>query len=465
MRALAQLVSARFKRVRSSLGRARTLGFRSWIAGFALVQALLASPARAADGDNLATPTSDRAPARDLLRNEAKLIAWLGRHSPELAAARARVAQSSADLATTRLFPNPVFDGSLSDVPIGETNPPGLGFGEVAIYTFGLSETFELGKRGPRSEAAGLREQSARLQADAALGERLAAARSAIGLAVHLGSRLVILDESLQAAENGAQLERTRLEQKALSGMDYDRLLLDLASLRSEFARSQADYASALETCRAVLGGECDMSGANDEDLAAAVPVSLPASNDARLLERPDLRALDFDRQAAERDAALARAKALPDLTVRVGYTHDLFLRSGDNANTLAFSVQMPLPIFDRGQHDAEKNLSHAEELSQSKISLLRSSKADLAGLLSRKIVLEKNLEALQHDTLPRSRSVLESAQQAFDIGGTSLTDLLLARRNHIGLELTLLEQDFELFGVRNEIHHLLALDAAAKDN
>jgi cobalt-zinc-cadmium efflux system outer membrane protein len=446
----------------------------SWIAGFALVQALLASSARAADGDNVATPASERAPARDLLRNEAELIAWLGRHSPELAAAQARVAQSSADLATTRLFPNPVFDGSLSNLPITETtlghgpggqSPPSLGFNEVAIYTFGLSETFELGKRGPRSAAAGLREQSARLQADAALGERLAAARSAIGLAVHLGSRLVILDESLQAAENGAKLEHTRLEQKALSGMDYDRLLLDLASLRSEFARSQADYAASLAACRAVLGGECDVSGANDEDLAAALPISLPASNDARLLERPDLRALDFDRRAAERDAALARAKALPDLTMRVGYTHDRFVVSGDNRNTLAFSVQMPLPLFDRGQHDAEKSLSHAEELSQSKASLLRASQADLAGLLSRKAALEKNLAALQRDTLPRSRGVLESAQQAFDIGGTSLTDLLLARRNHIGLELTRLDQDFELFGVRNEIHHLLALDAAAKDN
>jgi cobalt-zinc-cadmium efflux system outer membrane protein len=428
------------------------------VVGFAL-----GLPARAqADSDS--APPAARLSAQVLLHDERQLIVWLNQHSPELLGARARVAQSSADLAASRLLPNPVIDTTLANLPLGSTNPPGLAFDQVAIFSVGLSETVELGKRGPRADAAALREQSTRLQAEGTLGERLATARSSLGLAVHLGSRLVILDESLKAAENGAELERTRFEQKALSGMDYDRLLLDLASLKSEYARNQADYVAALETCGAVLGADCDVSGASEDDLAAAVPIAVPTATAPRLLERPDVKALDLDRQASLRDADLARARAIPDLTVRLGYTHDRFTVSGDNRNTLEVGLQLPLPVFDHGQHDANKALGHADEVAQSRTALLAASRAELRSLLQRKTTLEKNLELLESDTLPRSRSVLDSAQHAFDIGGTSLTDLLLVRRSHIALELTRLDQRFELFSVRNELYRLLALETDTKE-
>ena len=52
---------------------------------------------------------------------------------------------------------------------------------------------------------------------------------------------------------------------------------------------------------------------------------------------------------------------------------------------------------------------------------------------------------------------MLQSTQTAFDHGGVSLTDLLLARRTHIALQLTLLDERFELFGIRNELSRVLA--------
>jgi cobalt-zinc-cadmium efflux system outer membrane protein len=432
------------------------------LCAFALGLAL-GVPARA-QAESDAAPPAAHLSAQVLLHDERQLIVWLNQHSPELLGARARVVQSSADLASSRLLPNPVVDTTLANLPLGSTNPPGLSFDQVAIFSVGLSETVELGKRGPRADAAALREQSTRLQAEGTLGERLATARSSLGLAVHLGARLVILDESLKAAENGAELERTRFEQKALSGMDYDRLLLDLASLKSEYVRNQADYVAALETCRAVLAGDCDVSGANEDDLAAAVPITVPTATEPRLLERPDVKALDLDRQASVRDADLARARAIPDLTVRLGYTHDRFTVSGDNRNTLEVGVQLPLPVFDHGQHDASKALGHADEVAAARTALLAASRAELNSLIHRKTALEKNLELLESDSLPRSRSVLDSAQHAFDIGGTSLTDLLLVRRSHIALELTRLDQRFELFSVRNELYRLLALETDTKE-
>jgi len=52
--------------------------------------------------------------------------------------------------------------------------------------------------------------------------------------------------------------------------------------------------------------------------------------------------------------------------------------------------------------------------------------------------------------------------EQAFHQGGASMTDFLLARRTHIALSLTRLDQRFELFAVKNELHRVLGLAAPA---
>jgi cobalt-zinc-cadmium efflux system outer membrane protein len=437
---------------------------RRALQGLALALSLgLSPPARALESEGAPTPAVARtASAHRLLGDPEGLASWLSGQSPYVRAARARAHQAQADVASSHLFPNPVLDASLANVPITTTTPPGLTFGETAIYGVELSETFELGKRGPRQDAAALRERAALLDVTSTLTDRVTAARDALGAAVHLALRLEILRESLTDAERAAALEHTRLEQKALSGMDYDRLLLDLAGLKSEFARNQSELAAARAECRAALGAECDLTGVSDADLGDALPLAPLANGEERLSGRADLRSLDLQASAARRDADLASNRAIPDVTARVGYTHDRFIASGDNMNTLAFGLEFPLPVFDRGQHDARKASEHALELDDERRALLADARAALEGLMSRKAALEANIAVLTQETLPRSEAVLTAAEQAFHQGGASMTDFLLARRSHIALTLTQLDQRFELFAVKNELHRVLGLAVPA---
>jgi outer membrane protein, heavy metal efflux system len=197
----------------------------------------LSSPAHALE----TRPAPAAAPARvasahRLLRDPEALAGWLAGQSPVVRAARARANQAAADVRSSHLFPNPVLDASVLNIPITTPTIPNVSVADSMAYGVGLSETFELGKRGPRQDAAALRERAARLEVTSTLTDRVTAARDALGAAVHLRLRLETLRESLDDAERAASLEKTRLEQKALSGMDYDRLLLDLAALRAEFA-------------------------------------------------------------------------------------------------------------------------------------------------------------------------------------------------------------------------------------
>lgn len=410
------------------------------------------------------TPTVPAtAVVHDLLAQPSALRERLAQVSPDVSAARSRSVQAEADVSTTYLIPNPVVDASLAGIPFG--NAGGARFRDSAVWNVGVSETIELGKRGPRQAAAELRSRAAKSYYTLTLAERVGDARLAMGSAIHLWRRTATLAESLADAERATALERVRYEQKSLAGMDYDRLLLELESLSAEVAHSRAELQAALAECSAVLVGPCDLSTAREEDLDGSLPLHAALAGTPDLHARPDVQANLLERDAARREAELARRRAIPDLTLRLGYVRDNSAGAGAAVDGIALGVTLPLPLSDRGQHDAKKALSRAAELDHQRTATLAASQAELAGLLHRKEALEHTLAVLEKDSLPRAKSVLESTQQAFDHGGISLTDFLLARRSYVNLRLWLLEQRYELFTVRNDIYRVLGLDARGSEN
>src|SRR2546426_8237751 len=71
---------------------------------------------------------------QSFLEDDAALLAWLEAHNKDVLAAAARVDQAVAELARDRLFPNPSVEGTVSDIPAGTTNPPGLTRADTAVY-------------------------------------------------------------------------------------------------------------------------------------------------------------------------------------------------------------------------------------------------------------------------------------------------------------------------------------------
>ena len=311
--------------------------------------ALLLFPLSATAAPNAAA-SSGPVLVHRLLHQPGELLARLTATSPDVGAARARVDQARAEVSASRLIPNPVLDVSLSAIPVSRAN--NASFASSNSWTIGLSQTIELGKRGPRAAAAEQRAHAAGRYWSFTLSERMAAARAAMVSALHLSLRGATLEGSLHDAEHATELERVRYEQKALSGMDYDRLLLELSSLRAEVERSHAEYESARAECQALLAGPCDLTGASEEDMDRALPISDLAAR-ADLQNRPDLAGLLLEREGARTDAELARRRAIPDITLRVGYTRDNSAGPADALDSVSVGVQLPLPLSDHGQHDA----------------------------------------------------------------------------------------------------------------
>jgi cobalt-zinc-cadmium efflux system outer membrane protein len=405
-------------------------------------------------------PPADRAPVALLLADSGELARWLVDRSPEARAAAARLNQARADEKSSHLVPNPSLNVFLNDVPVGTTNPPGLTLGDTAIYGFSVSQTLELGKRGPRIASAKLRLSSAAETYLGALSATLGDARAALGRVAYFAVRKEALTGSLAAVRENLDLQHSRLDNGDISGNDYDRLLLDATVLEADVGQTAADFEAALASCQATLQAPCDPAGAASELLASAAPVPVRDSGwEEAVSKRPDLKALDLLAQSADQDATLARHRAIPDPALAVGYTRDRLVISGDQPRTLAFGVTLPLPLFDHGQHDAARAQDRALETRSTAAAQAAQAHADLEGLNARRLALEASVARLRADALPRSKMVLESTVAAVNQGELSMTDLLLSRRTHTDLVLRVLDLDFAAFLARNDLRRALGLD------
>src|SRR5262249_34627636 len=179
-----------------------------------------------ADGAADPSPGSE-ARADALLADPPALASWIRQRNPDVGAAVERVEQSRADFRASRLFPNPSLSAGLSDVTVGATNPPGLAFSDTAIYGLTLSEAVEIGKRGPRAASARLRLGAEHESYLAALNEATGDARYALGRIAYLRAKAAALEESLSAARQVLELQRSRMENGDLSRHEHDRPLLD----------------------------------------------------------------------------------------------------------------------------------------------------------------------------------------------------------------------------------------------
>lgn len=399
---------------------------------------------------------AETARAGTLLRDDRALANWMSR-SHEVSAAKDELSAARADYRDSQLLPNPNLDLGVSNLALGPSNPRDLPLGNMLIYGAGVSELVELGKRGPRGEAAAMRAYAAERGVASTLGARVADARLALGRLLYAKARANELDQSLTQARAAAAVAKGRLDHQALSGVDYDRLLIDLGGVESETVRAHADIDAAQVECDTVLRAHCV---ADDVDVSALQRAEDGAKAPA-IEQRADIAQLSYQAAAEEKDAILAGRRAIPDLTFRLGYTRDTFTVSGDQAHTLGLTISAPIPVFDRGQHAKSAALSRASSFNNQRASAIAGAKSAIAALQARKQAIAGALAKLEQESLPRVDAVLRAQEHGLTEGQLDITDLVLARRDAITLRLRSLDLQFELFSTNNELRQALGLDAA----
>jgi cobalt-zinc-cadmium efflux system outer membrane protein len=302
----------------------------------------------------------DAVPVAKLLAEPDQLAAWLGDRDPMIESQRAKIAAASAAARQTRVIPNPTLNVGVSDFVIGHTNnssttpsTPALGLGQTLIYTAGIDQLIEIGKRGPRQNAADTRRREASETAVGTLGSRLSDAMQNLGKLAYVAAKRTVVATNLEAANKLMESERKRVELKDLSPLEFARIELDTEEIELQLTRADADLTTAIATCSATLFASCTAAGLDAQALDAAAPLPDTLTDPASAIEsRPARVASKLEGDALGWDARLAHNRRIPDPTIGVGYTLDNLTVSGDQHQSLLFSVGIPLPLFDRGDHD-----------------------------------------------------------------------------------------------------------------
>ena len=389
--------------------------------GFAAACVDAHADAESVDAPYVARPEHDLSTLMELVR----------RRSPGLQVDLLAADLARADARQARLLGNPVLDATWGTIPIGETNPPNLGSPLTSIpsYSVGVSYTFPLGKRGPRQERGNaIAEGASHVAETSTRAQALELARILGRVAV---TRLRIDGLRSLAAQQRAviDLTRLRLSQGFGTPLDIDRLEIELSRSEQQVLVTEADEQAGLTACAAYVGMPCKALASAEEARALVVAWAKRAGEGTPHVEmRPDVRALDAFQRASSAEADLARAQAIPDPTVRLGYTYDQFTVSGNQANSLNVTVSLPVTIFDHGQAQLQAAEARRARLQQQRALTLRSSTTRVAALRELLRLQQKRQEAIAK-TLPRAHAVLDDLQRAANSRLIPFTDVIQARR------------------------------------
>lgn len=409
------------------------------VAGAAALLGAAAAEARAQTADAARPPAArgrPRAapfvPAADL--DLAALERVVRRRSASVQAAALDVDLAAAEVRQSRLYPNPSLDGSWSTIPIGETNPRSLRepLANVPSYGVGLSYTFLLGKRGPREERALAAHRGAAAALDAAARDLALSLARLLGQMATSTLRREGIRGLIDDARRSVALAESRLAASFATPLDVDRLRIDLSRAEQSLLSVEADLGAARAACSSLTGAPCEGFAGSAEArgfLSRWIGAAPAAPTAARLDERADVRALDAYRDAAGAEARLGRAQAIPDPTVRFGYTHDRFLAAGNQQNSLNLSVSLPLPVFDHGQALAQAAEARRSRLSDQRARVIDAAEARIPALALRVASQRRRQEALAKEILPRAIGVLRDVERAAEGRLLPLTDVIQARR------------------------------------
>jgi cobalt-zinc-cadmium efflux system outer membrane protein len=421
--------------------RGAQMALAGWLAAGLVVTIVLGAAEAATNGPTIGEYPREFQPTA--LTGPEELADLARRRGSGIQAALAVADSLESEREQAFLWPNPTLDFTWGTIPLGSPNPPGLESPllNVPSYAVGLSYLFEIGKRKPRQRRAEAQVRAARFDVDAAVRELALKIAAALGKAAAARVRQEGLAGLVAQARDSVEIARIRVRGGHGTPLEVDRAELELNRLEQQVLATRGEEVAVLAGCSALLGLRCRPFASGADARAFLLAWLRRAERPVPALEaRPDLRALDAARLAAEYDAEVARASRIPDLTVRLGYVYDRFVVSGNQQHSLNLSISLPLPTFDRGEARRRAALARAHRLAAQRERLMAEARARLAAL-RRSLELQKRRQDLLFTRmLPRSRQVLADLQGAVSRGLLPVTDVIQARQTLN--ELTLAEAD-----------------------
>jgi outer membrane protein, heavy metal efflux system len=350
---------------------------------------------------------------------------------PELAVGEAllRAAQGRTDQAGR--LPNPEFIARVESAPLsGRT-------AREAEYLAGASQSLPLGPRLSKARSAEKFASEARFQ-DLELRRRDIRKRvhAAFATALYQEKAFLTLSNISQTFEQGVAIAKARVDAGDALPEDLARVELELIRSKIERDRGAALRQTALVQLAGAIGDPKLPVTRLDGNLDITFEIPTLESVAADLAEHPTALRAEADGKASAARLELAKSQRIPDITVEALYRR----LEGEGRNAFDVGVSIPVHLFGRNRgkvREARAESAAAEARYRSIQNELWSRTQESHSRLTAALARSR---AWREEVLPRSETVLKTAERRYSAGDTRVSDLLSVRRDWASVELSYLE-------------------------
>lgn len=347
--------------------------------------------------------------------------------NPALQAARNATDAARADTVTARALPNPALTFESEGRSIFRS-PPDDGH----EYSVRLDQDLLLGSRR-RLQITGAETGVAVADAryEDARRRLVYEVRRAYLQAVLAKADQDVARTSIEEIDRVIGVNRARLEQGAISGVEFRRLQVE----RLRFADDVFAAELASRNARSALLALLNMPNLNQPfDLAeplvptsgaaaAAAPLDPPALSLRALASRPDITAATGEVTRASTETRLQRALRTPTPTLGAGYKHN-----GGN-DTLLFGVTLPLPMFNRNNGPIARADAERREAENRAAAVRTEVNLDVQQAINAANVNRERVAYIERESLKNAQETRDIMLASYRAGAITLIDFLDAQR------------------------------------
>jgi outer membrane protein, heavy metal efflux system len=341
--------------------------------------------------------------------------------NPTLLAAQQTYLSVKAQEIQAGVRQNPYFAATGSNITLGEydNNP--------FDYTAGVGRLFERGeKRRWRLDSARNTTAQTDFQYHSTEQQTVLAVRQAFTNFIIAKAAKKLADDNLADFKREVDIGNERYKAGDLAKLDFERLDLQLAQFETDESNAVVAAEQASDQLQVLLG--IDKPSSAFDIVGDVVPPPITVSMDdleqKGLAARPDLKAAQAAVAVADAGIKLAYANGTADPTAEADYN-----RNGPD-NSVGFSFNIPLRLFDRNQGNKEtsKFVASASRFTVTATHNQVVSDVDQAysGYINSKLLSDR----FNGHYLDEAKDVLDIARFSYEHGGLALIDYLDALRD-----------------------------------
>ncbi len=360
----------------------------------------------------------------------------------DLLSAAAGIDAAAAQRLVAHEFPNPTLSISSSKID-ADHHPASTSYGNAlwdrSYDTIAaINQLIEIGgkrKARQRSARAGL--ESARAQFyDARRLLDLGVAKAYIAAELAEENKKVLQASAASLAQE-ARLAALRVNAGEISAADQEQIEItsERFSLDARSAEASAGQARiALEVLLGIAKPRPDCVLADPLAGLALLPEPMPTNSAGA--RRPDVLAAEAAARKAEADVRLQKAERIPDPTVLAQYEHE----PPDAPNTVGLGLSFPLPLWNRNRGNI---LAAGAALEAARLAYAKEQAQAAAEIATALLAYEDAVERWQRyrDRIrPESEQVRKTKAYAYEKGGASLLDMLVAERDDNDIRMAALQ-------------------------